>query len=146
MEKLTFNLQATSESPTKTKTESRGFTMIVDEPEHFGGTNQGASPVEYLLAAYAGCLNVVAHLIASEMKLDLEGLKIEITGDLNPGAFLGLSQEERPGFGGIQVVITTGATLPEDIATSWLEAIKARCPVGDNLLNHTPVAMTIVVK
>jgi len=61
---LKFSVKAESENPTKTIVEARGFKIIIDEPESLGGTNDGANPVEYVLGALAGCLNVVGHVVA----------------------------------------------------------------------------------
>jgi uncharacterized OsmC-like protein len=51
---LEFSIKAHSENPTKTVVETRGFEIIVDEGEELGGTNAGATPVEYVLAAAVG--------------------------------------------------------------------------------------------
>lgn len=57
----TVDVEANRESPTRTTVETRSFELVVDEPEAQGGTNTGPSPLEYLLAAQAGCLNVTGH-------------------------------------------------------------------------------------
>ena len=77
-----FSVNAKSENPTKTVVETRGFKMIVDEPANLGGTDHGANPVEYVLAALSGCLNVVGHLVAKELGFNLIGLNINIEGIL----------------------------------------------------------------
>ena len=41
--------------------------LIVDEPEALNGTDEDANPVEYILAGFAGCVNVVGHLVAKEL-------------------------------------------------------------------------------
>jgi len=46
--------------------------MTIDEPDNLGGTDAGANPVEYLLAALSGYLNVVGHLVAREMGINLK--------------------------------------------------------------------------
>jgi len=78
MADLKFRIKAKSENPTKTIVKTRGFEMIIDEPADLGGTNAGANPVEYVLAAYAGCLNVMGHIVANEMKIELAGMELEI--------------------------------------------------------------------
>ena len=64
---LKFSEQANSENDTKTVVRARDFKMIVDEPANLGGSDDDANPVEYILAAFCGCLNVVGHIIAKEM-------------------------------------------------------------------------------
>ena len=51
---MKFRAKAESLSPTKTVVKARGFDIIIDEPTEMGGTNEGANPVEYILASYAG--------------------------------------------------------------------------------------------
>jgi len=52
-----FRVRAMSESPARVSVKARSFNMIVDEPPNLGGEDRGANPVEYVLAALAGCLN-----------------------------------------------------------------------------------------
>ena len=68
-QELKFSISSVSESPAKTRIKTRGFDLTVDEPEALGGTDQAPNPVEYILAGYAGCINVVAHIIAGRTRL-----------------------------------------------------------------------------
>lgn len=143
MADLKFRAKAYSENPTKTIVKSRSFQMIVDEPEELGGTNQGANPVEFLLAAYAGCINVMAHVCARELNIDLKGVKIDLVGNLNPARMMGQSFEERAGYKEIQVTITPDWEADEETMEKWLKAVLDRCPVGDNLKNATKVVAKV---
>ena len=136
---LKFSVKAKSENSTKTVVEARGFKMTIDEPETLGGTNAGANPVEYLLAALSGCLNVMGHLIAREMGIKLNGLEIELEGDLNPDRFLGKSMEDRSGYKEIRVVIIPDMTTDKETLDKWLKTVENRCPVSDNISNSTPL-------
>ena len=64
MADIKFRVEAHSENPTKTVVKARNFEIIIDEPANLGGTDHGANPVEYVLAALSGCLNVMCHVIA----------------------------------------------------------------------------------
>ncbi len=66
MSDLKFRIKAKSENATKTVVQARGFEIIIDEPKALGGNDAGANPVEYILAALSGCLNVVGHMIAKD--------------------------------------------------------------------------------
>jgi len=138
-ELLKFSIKAKSENSTKTVVEARGFKMTIDEPETLGGTNAGANPVEYLLAALAGCLNVMGHLVAREMGIKLNGLEIELEGDLNPDRFLGKSMEDRSGYKEIRVVMIPDMTTDKETLDKWLKTVENRCPVSDNISNSTPI-------
>ena len=139
MADLKFRVKAHSENPTKTVVKARGFEMVIDEPEDLGGTNQGANPVEYVLSAYAGCLNVMAHICAQELGQEMRGVKIDLVGNLNPDRLFGKSFEERAGYKEIKVVINPDCDMDEQTKKKWLEAVMDRCPVSDNLKNTTEI-------
>lgn len=143
MPNLKFSAQAHSESSTKTIVQSRSFKMIIDEPENLGGTDDGANPVEYVLAALAGCLNVVGHLVAKEMEITFRGIEIETEGDLDPAKFLGLSAEGRAGYNAVRVTLKPDADADQATLDKWLEVVKNRCPVSDNIANATPIQIVL---
>src|SRR6056297_1025289 len=103
MSDLKFKINARSESAAKTIVKARNFEIVVDEPEALGGTDVAPNPVEYVLAAFAGCLNVIGHLVAQEMGIELKNLKIEMEGDLNPAKLFGKCDKERAGYKNIIV-------------------------------------------
>jgi uncharacterized OsmC-like protein len=144
MSDLKFRVKAHSENPTLTKVKARGFEIVIDEPEQLGGTNQGANPVEYELAAFSGCINVMGHVIAKEMNMDLKGIEIDISGLLNPNKLFGKSMEERAGYKQIDVKIKPSSTADKETLEKWRDAICERCPVSDNLKNTTPVNVEVL--
>jgi uncharacterized OsmC-like protein len=140
---LKFSIQSKSETPARTEIETRGFKLIVDEPAELGGTNQAPNPVEYILAGYAGCINVVAHITAKELNIDPKDLQISIEGDLNPARLFGTSYEERAGYQNITVKLKTKNPIAEVVKNQWLREIENRCPVNDNLRNPTPINFSV---
>lgn len=143
MPTMKFDIKAHSENPTKTVVTARNFKIIVDEPKNLGGTDDGANPVEYLLAAFAGCLNVVGHLVAREMGFSLRGIEIDMEGDLDPGKFMGKDTEERAGYQEIRVTLKPDADADAETLAMWMTAVKGRCPVSDNISNATPVKVAL---
>ncbi len=138
-----FSIKAKSENPTKTTISVRNFNFVVDEPQNLGGTDHGPNPVEYVLGALAGCLNVVGHLIAEEMGFNLKGLDIDIEGDLDPAKFSGHPTSSRAGYQDIRVVLKPNCDADQETLDRWVEAIEDRCPVSDNLANATPVTISV---
>ena len=143
MPNLKFSVNAISENDTKTVVETRGFKMTIDEPQNLGGTNSGANPVEYLLAALSGCLNVVGHLVAKEMGFQLNGLEISLEGDLNPAKFAGKSMEDRAGYKQIRVTMKPDTDADKETLEKWLKTVENRCPVSDNISNPTPLSIVL---
>lgn len=138
-----FAVSAESDSETRTTVSTRGFEFVVDEPAAMGGTNDGPNPVEYLLGAWAGCLNVVAHTVSDEHGIELDGLDIEIDGDLDPRKLLGVSDEPRAGFQEIRVRIDADSDADAAALDELCAEVEERCPVGDNLEHATPTTVTV---
>lgn len=138
---LKFRVKAHSENPTKTVVKARGFEMVIDEPEDLGGTNDAANPVEYILAALSGCLNVMGHVVAKDMDFELRGLEIKMAGNLNPARLFGQSFEERAGYKQIEVTMLPDCDASTEVLDKWIAAVEDRCPVSDNLMNPTPVTI-----
>lgn len=144
MSDLVFKIDGRSQTAARLEAKARQFSIVVDEPPALGGDDLGANPVEYLLASYAGCINVVAHLTAREMGIKLSGLKIQVQGNLNPARLFGQSDDDRAGFKSIQVEFSPNTDATHERIEEWIESIKNRCPINDNLANTTPLAFNLV--
>ncbi|MFB6068836.1 MAG: OsmC family protein [Halobacterium sp.] len=140
---VSFETEATSDSATKTTVEVRDFELVVDEPEALGGTDDGPNPVEYVLAALSGCLNVVGHLVADEMGLEIRSLSFSAEGDLDPRKFQGTSDEPRAGYEEIRVTVDVDTDADEATLDDWIAAVEERCPVTDNLRDETALDVSV---
>lgn len=136
---LNFSINGKKIGNTKYQGYARNFELIVDEPEILGGEDSAANPVEYLLAGYAGCLNVVFGIVAKELDIEIKSLQINIDGDINPEKFLGVSEEERAGFKSINVDISLETNTDKATEKLLIQSVKNRCPINDNLSNPTPI-------
>jgi uncharacterized OsmC-like protein len=139
---MNIDVEARRESPTQTTVAVRDFELTVDEPEGMGGTNEGPNPLEYLLAAQAGCLNVTGQQIASEMNLDINDLDLAIEGEFNKAAFAG-EEDGRTGLQDIEVTMEVDADADEDTIETWAERVETHCPVSDNIKTETSVALSV---
>lgn len=102
------------------------------------------SPIEYLLAGYAGCINAVGTLVAKELKIDYKSLLVDISGDIDVDKFYGRETTARAGFNKITVAIKLEANIGKKELKNWLDIVESRCPVYDNLINPTPIEVQIV--
>ena len=139
MEDLIFSICGKSVTPTRFEGKVRQFSIVVDEPENFGGKDSAPTPVEYILAGYAGCLNVVVNMIAKEMNIAIQHLEINITGTINPDKLFGISDKERAGFRSLNIHLDMKSDASKELLQKLLSQVKERCPVNDNLTNTTPV-------
>lgn len=143
MPNIKFNAIAQSQSPTRTLVKTRNFELTIDEPENLGGTNAGPNPVEYILAALAGCLNVVGHLVAKEMGFTVNGISIDIEGVLDPAKFMGKPTQERAGYSNIHVTLKPDTQADKETLETWIKNVESRCPVSDNITNATDVDIVL---
>lgn len=134
-----FSIKGSSINSTLYRGDSRNFNFLIDEPEAFGGQDLAPNPVEYLLAGYAGCLNVVINLVAKELDIKIEGLNININGDIDASKLLGLSQDGRAGFKSLNVDLDIKTNVSEEKVKYLLGQVKQRCPINDNLSQPTPI-------
>ena len=111
----------------------RGKQVIIDEPQELGGADNGPNPVELILAALGGCLNVLVTSFASKFQVEVKNVVVEVEGDLDPDGFLGKNPAVRPGFQQIRYSINIDSPSPEANIQRLLEHIESVCPVKDTL-------------
>ena len=109
-----------------------------DEPGQLGGTNTAANPVEQVLAALGNCLAVGYAANATAAGIKINGLTINVEGDLDLHTFLGLA-DGNAGFSGISVKVK----LDSDAAPETIQALHAKVirtsPVSHTLDRAVPV-------
>lgn len=125
--------KAAWEQGARSQAQVRNFPFIVDEPESFGGTNQGPRPTEYLLAAFCGCTIVIAERAAKELGYALQSMEVEARGALDQRGVNGEADVD-PCFqtvtGSIRVRVDGGAA-----AVSAIRAlVERRCPLHNTLV------------
>ncbi|WP_099332993.1 OsmC family protein [Actinomyces minihominis] len=137
----TFEVTGVSKSPTHLEVSARQFTLSIDEPPALGGTDEGPNPVEFVLSALLGCLNVVVNVIAKEKGVEIRRMRSKAKGDLNPALFATGTSPDRAGFKGIDVTLEIDSDASAEVIAEIVAEAERRCPVSDNLANVTPVAI-----
>lgn len=140
---MKFKINAKSNGGMKTEVKVRNFNIVLDEPKSFGGSDEGATPMEFVLASLAGCYTVVGKVVASELGFNLNGMSIDIEGEMNPARFVGKPTEDRAGFQGIDINLHVDADANQETLEKWVKLIEDRCPVTDNLTNKTPLHISL---
>ncbi|MEM2288220.1 MAG: OsmC family protein [Sulfolobales archaeon] len=125
--------RVSKDKPMKMVVKTGNYEIVLDK---LGG--EAPSPIEYLLAAYAGCINIVGEIVARDMNIKIHDMKVEITGVYNPSKLLtGLG--ERAGYKELVVKVSVASEADLDTLSEWLNSVKERCPVEDNLTRPTPI-------
>ncbi len=119
------------------------YTIDSDHPEVFASEDNGATPVEIVLAALASCLTAGVATVASNRGVQLRSVSATVEGGMDLQGILGIDSDVRNGFHGIRVTYTIDA----DASKSDLEAIVAqsqkRSAVFDVVTNPTSVQVRV---
>ena len=134
-------ISGVSKSPTELEVTVRQFTFSIDEPPALGGTDSGPNPVELILSSIAGCINVVLQMVAKERGVEIRGLKIAVTGQLDTDRLMGKDTDLRAGFESIELAAEVDSPASAEEIDELLRVAETRCPVADNLGNPTPVTL-----
>jgi uncharacterized OsmC-like protein len=76
----------------------RPIRIDADEPRELLGHDEGANPVEYLLAALSSCMTTTIIYHAAAKGIEIESLRSEFSGDLDLRGFLNLSESVPKGY------------------------------------------------
>ncbi len=127
----------------QTHTRSKPFVFDKDEHPVLLGEDCGANPVEYALAALAGCLTTSLIYHAAARGIKIEEVESKFEGDLDLHGFLGLSEGVRNGYDGIRVTFKIKADAPEQTLEELVELAQKRSPVFDIISNPVPVSVQL---
>src|SRR6201997_2429360 len=112
-----------------------------DHPEVFAATDNGITPIEYLLVGLASCLTAGVAAVAQNRGIQLNSVEATIEGDMDILGILGADPDVRNGFSGIRVHYQIDADAsPEDIEALVAQSQK-RSAVFDVVTNPTSVTV-----
>ncbi len=138
-----FQVKAYSrEKGFKVDVEARQHKLIVDEPKELGGTDKGANPIEYLLAALASCLSIAIRFHAHKKKIQVDEIEVEAKGMLDLRGFMGM-EGYKPGLQWVEVNLKVKSPEPEEKIRELVEFVEAHCPVADTLRAQTNVRLNL---
>jgi len=119
------------------------FVLEGDEPPVLLGQNAGANAVEAVLHALASCLAVGFVYNAAARGIRIEQLSFDLEGDLDLQAFLGLSDQVRPGYEVIRLTYRVKADAPRSKLEDLCNYVQKTSPVLDIIRNPVPVYISL---
>lgn len=122
---------------------NRPFILEGDEPAVLLGSNKGPNAVEAVLHALASCLAVGFIYNAAAQGIQVESLSFDLEGDLDLRAFLGLSEEVRPGYENVRLTMKVKSSAPREKIASLCEYVQKTSPVLDIISNPVPVSISL---
>ena len=119
------------------------FSYDADHPAVLVGSNQGPTPIEFLLHAIAACLTSGLANIAAARGITLRRVSSTVEGDIDLLGILGLSDVVRNGYRQIRVHFDVdGDASPEQLG-ALVEQSRRRSAVYDVLVNGTDVQIDV---
>lgn len=119
------------------------FSYDADHPAVLVGSNQGPTPVEFLLHAIATCLTAGLANIAAARGITLRRVSSTVEGDIDLLGVFGLSDVVRNGYRQIRVHFDVeGDASPEELA-ALVQQSRNRSAVYDVLVNGTDVQIDV---
>jgi len=118
------------------------FEYDADHPAVLVGSNQGPTPVEFLLHAIAACLTAGIVNVASARGVELRKVTSKVEGDIDLLGILGLSDQVRNGYQQIRVSFTLRGDDPDKLR-SVVEQSRQRSAVFDIVTNGVPVSIDV---
>ena len=118
------------------------FTFDADHPPVLVGSDNGPTPVEFLLHALAACLTAGIANVAAARGVALTEVSSTVEGDIDLLGILGLSDGVRNGYQQIKVNFVLRGDDPEKLR-NVVEQSRRRSAVFDVLTNGVPVSIDV---
>ena len=107
------------------------------------GTDEGPTPVEFLLHGLAACITAGIANIAAARGVTLTEVTSRVEGDIDLRGILGLSNEVRNGYQRIRASFDIKGDAPAEKLREIVEQSRARSAVFDVLTNGVPVEVAV---
>ena len=123
-----FMLEATATSRCRLEASTRQHTVIIDEPAVRGGSDSAATPLETMLASFLACLNVISHLIADEMGIEIEDLSMSLDAAFDTDGIRNTTPTTLP-FPEIALTMNVTTSASDAEIAQLREDLGKRCPM-----------------
>ena len=126
---VTQKLEGRCTSHSRTDVTVRDRSVVIDEPVERGGTNQGFTPTETLMASLIGCTNVITHKVAAKNGVGIKSMNVRLEAQFDRRGVM-LQEELDVPFPSATLTID----LETDADTAAVERVKRElamfCPVS----------------
>jgi uncharacterized OsmC-like protein len=119
------------------------FTFEADHPEIFASEDNGATPVELVLAGLASCLTAGVAAVAQNREIQLRSVSATLEGDMDVRGILGIDADVRNGFDAIKVTYHIDADASPDDIKSLVAQSQKRSAVYDIISNPTNITVEV---
>jgi len=127
----------------KTHTREKPHVFVKDEPQILLGNDNGANPVEYLLAGLAGCITTSLVAYASARGVKIDSIESTLEGDIDLQGLLQTDKNVNPGYQGINISFKIESDAPDETLQELIELAKSVSPVANTVSRPTPVNISL---
>ena len=125
LEKL---VSGVGKSATGFEIDYEGHTLVTDEPKDRNGTDFGPPPFDTFLAVLTGCSHVILGLIAGDLGVRIEDVRMRQRTELDINGIYGIEMVTRPVTEiDLEIAFRTDAT--DDQIAVIKSSLPRRCPV-----------------
>jgi uncharacterized OsmC-like protein len=108
-----------------------------DHPEVFAASDNGITPIEYLLVGLASCLTAGVASVAQNRGIQLRSIESTVEGNHDIRGILGADSDVRNGFNDVKVTFTIDADASRQEIDALVAQSQKRSAVFDALTNPT---------
>ena len=123
-----FIIEGAATSRCRLEANARQHTVVIDEPEVRGGSDTGATPLETMLSSFLACLNVISHLIADEMGVEIDDLSTSLDATFDTDGIRNRTPTTLP-FPEIDLTMNITTSASDAEIAQLREDLEKRCPV-----------------
>lgn len=117
------------------------FTFEADHPEVFASEDNGATPVELVLAGLASCLTAGVAAVAQNRGIQLRSVEAKLEGKMDIRGILGVDRDVRNGYDDIKVTFNIDADASQQEIEALVAQSQKRSAVFDIVTNPTNVSV-----
>jgi uncharacterized OsmC-like protein len=114
-----------------------------DHPEVFAATDNGITPIEYLIVGLASCLTAGVASVAENRGIQLRSVTSTVEGAHDIRGILGADSDVRNGFNDIKVTFSIDADASKEDIEALVAQSQKRSAVFDALTNPTNVTVEV---
>ena len=114
-----------------------------DHPEVFAATDNGITPIEYLIVGLASCLTAGVASVAENRGIQLRSVTSTVEGAHDIRGILGADSDVRNGFNDIKVTFSIDADASREDIEALVAQSQKRSAVFDALTNPTNVTVEV---
>jgi uncharacterized OsmC-like protein len=123
-----FEIEADATSHCRLEARARHHKVIIDEPEIRGGSDSAATPLETMLSSFLACLNVISHLIADEMGVEIADLSMSLDATFDTDGIRNTTPTTLP-FPEIALTMNVTTSASDAEIAQLREDLGKRCPM-----------------